>query len=82
MNTQNKNIWKLGLVIALTVALLSLFSLATLQERISGDGVPNRPQKEPRVSLGSSCAKHHNSGGIRCGCDLLLEKNLFKSIIA
>lgn len=47
MNTQNKNIWKLGLVIALTVALLSLFSLATLQERISGDGVPNRPQKEP-----------------------------------
>ena len=47
MNTQSENTWKLVLVIALTVAVLSIFSLSTLQERISGDGVPNRPQKEP-----------------------------------
>lgn len=47
MDNKRTNIWKLVLVIAVAVALLSLFSLSGLQVNISGDGVPNRPQREP-----------------------------------
>jgi len=49
MNTNGINIWKLVLVIAIAVTLLNIFSLSTLQENISGDGVPNRPQREPPI---------------------------------
>jgi ABC-type lipoprotein release transport system permease subunit len=42
--------WKLLLVSSLLVVILGLYALNNLNYlNISGDGVPNRPQKEPPI---------------------------------
>jgi hypothetical protein len=46
---QDKGMWKILLVASILVFLSSLLSLPHLYENISGDSIPNRPQREPPV---------------------------------
>ena len=39
--------WKLLLVSSILIGILGLFELGNLDTSISGDGIPNRPQREP-----------------------------------
>jgi hypothetical protein len=41
--------WKIILGLGIIITVLSLVSLPTLYENISGDNIPNRPQKEPPI---------------------------------
>jgi hypothetical protein len=41
--------WKIILGLGIIITVLSLISLPTLYENISGDNIPNRPQKEPPI---------------------------------
>ena len=42
--------WKILLVSSLSVVILGLYAFSNLSYlNISGDGVPNRPQKEPPI---------------------------------
>jgi hypothetical protein len=41
--------WKIILGLSILVTVLSLASLSVLYENISGDNIPNRPQKEPPI---------------------------------
>ena len=49
MDPQNIGIWKILVVVSTLVFLISLLSLPNLYENISGDSIPNRPQKEPPI---------------------------------
>ena len=49
MSVSNTNTWKILLSVCILVIILSLISLPNLYLNISGDSVPNRPQKEPPV---------------------------------
>lgn len=51
MNSQNRLLWKIMLVISTLVLVFSLISLPGLYENISGDNIPNRPQKEPPIEF-------------------------------
>ncbi len=39
--------WKLLLISSILIGVLGVFALGNLDINISGDGIPNRPQKEP-----------------------------------
>ena len=41
--------WILILIVGILFSVLNLLSLATLYENISGDSIPNRPQKQPPI---------------------------------
>ena len=41
--------WKIILGVSILIAVLSLISLPTLYEDISGDGIPNNSPKEPPI---------------------------------
>jgi len=41
--------WKIILGLGIIITVLSLVSIPTLYENISGDNIPNRPQKEPPI---------------------------------
>jgi len=41
--------WKIILGVSILITVLSLISLPTLYENISGDSIPNRPQREPPI---------------------------------
>jgi len=41
--------WKIVLGVGVIMTIFSLMSLPSLYENISGDGIPNRPQKEPPI---------------------------------
>ena len=41
--------WKKILGLSILITVLCLISLPTLYENISGDNIPNRPQKEPPI---------------------------------
>jgi hypothetical protein len=41
--------WKIILGLSILITVLSLASLPVLYENISGDNIPNRPQKEPPI---------------------------------
>ena len=43
------NNWKILLWVSVLILVFSLVSLPSLFENISGDNVPNRPQKEPPI---------------------------------
>ena len=43
------NYWKVVLGVGILVTMLSLISLPTLYGNISGDSIPNRPQREPPI---------------------------------
>lgn len=43
----SNNLWKLLLISSILIVAIGLYSLNNLEANISGDGVPNRPQKEP-----------------------------------
>jgi hypothetical protein len=45
----NNTFWKLLLVSSLLVITIGLYTLNNLTVNISGDGIPNRPQKEPPI---------------------------------
>lgn len=47
MDQPDSRIWQILLVVCALVIVLSLSSLPGLYENVSGDGIPNRPQKEP-----------------------------------
>lgn len=50
MNELNSNtFWKLLLVSSILIGIFGLFSLGNLDTNISGDGIPNRPQREPPI---------------------------------
>lgn len=49
MESRDNKLWKLLLVLSVFVTLLSLSSLPGLYENISGDSIPNRPQREPPI---------------------------------
>jgi len=49
MSYHNLGFWRLLFLISLVIAVISLFSLTRLYENISGDNIPNRPQKEPPI---------------------------------
>ena len=50
MNELNsRSFWKLLLVSSILIGTLGLFALDNLDTNISGDGIPNRPQKEPPI---------------------------------
>ena len=50
MSRLNSNsVWKILLVAGLLVSALGVYRLVNLDVDISGDGVPNRPQREPPV---------------------------------
>ena len=49
MDPQEVKIWKILLVVSTLVFFISLISLPNLYENISGDSIPNRPQKEPPI---------------------------------
>jgi hypothetical protein len=49
MGSKPGGYWKLVLGVSVIVLLYSLISLPTLYENISGDSIPNRPQKEPPI---------------------------------
>ena len=49
MSYHNVGFWRLLFIISLVIAVISLFSLTRLYENISGDSIPNRPQKEPPI---------------------------------
>jgi len=42
-----KDFWKLLLVLSILIGAFELYTLVNLDVDISGDGIPNRPQKEP-----------------------------------
>ncbi len=46
---ESKNGWKMLLGVSVLVLVYSLSSLTNLYENISGDSIPNRPQKEPPI---------------------------------
>ena len=46
---KTNDIWRVLLVMSLITSLLGFYSLTTLDTNISGDGVPNRPQKGPPI---------------------------------
>ena len=41
--------WKIVLGISIIVLVASIATFPSLTENISGDGVPNRPQREPPI---------------------------------
>jgi hypothetical protein len=41
--------WKLLLVSSILIGAFGLFTLSNLDTNISGDGIPNRPQREPPI---------------------------------
>ena len=41
--------WKLLLVSSILIGAFGLFALGNLDTNISGDGIPNRPQREPPI---------------------------------
>lgn len=41
--------WKLLFISSILIGVLGLFTLSNLDVNISGDGIPNRPQKEPPI---------------------------------
>ena len=45
----SNNNWKILLWVSVLILVFSLVSLPSLYENISGDSVPNRPQKEPPI---------------------------------
>jgi hypothetical protein len=49
MDQPDSRIWQILLVVCALVTVLSLSSLPGLNENVSGDGIPNRPQKEPPI---------------------------------
>jgi hypothetical protein len=49
MNNLPSKRWKIILGISIIIAIINLLSLPTLYENISGDSVPNRPQREPPI---------------------------------
>ena len=49
MASRRSGYWKIILGVSVIVLLYSLFSLPTLYENISGDSIPNRPQREPPI---------------------------------
>jgi hypothetical protein len=48
--------WKIILGVSIIVTALSLISLPTLYKNISGDSIPNRPQREPPIEYQWSTA--------------------------
>ena len=46
---ESNNGWKILLGVCVLVFVFSLSSLPSLYENISGDSIPNRPQKEPPI---------------------------------
>jgi len=49
MNIIPSGYWKIILGVSTIVTILSILSLPSLYENISGDNIPNRPQKEPPI---------------------------------
>ena len=49
MDATNARAWKIVLIVSAIVTILSIISLPSLYENISGDSIPNRPQKEPPI---------------------------------
>ena len=49
MDKPSSRIWKILLVLSALFTTLSLSSLPGLYENISGDSIPNRPQREPPI---------------------------------
>jgi len=50
VSRMNSAFWKILLVSSLSVVILGLYAFNNLSYlNISGDGVPNRPQKEPPI---------------------------------
>ena len=45
----SNNNWNILLWVSVLILVFSLVSLPSLYENISGDSVPNRPQKEPPI---------------------------------
>ncbi|MFX0202588.1 MAG: hypothetical protein ACFFCW_41320 [Candidatus Hodarchaeota archaeon] len=45
----SNTLWKLLLVSSLLVVALGFHAFINLDTNISGDGIPNRPQKEPPI---------------------------------
>jgi hypothetical protein len=45
----SNSVWKLLLVTGLLMSAVGLYRLVNLDVDISGDGIPNRPQREPPV---------------------------------
>ena len=41
--------WKIILGVSILITVLSLISLPTLNVNISGDSIPNRPQRKPPI---------------------------------
>jgi hypothetical protein len=51
MNFQKNRFWIILLIISISLTIYSLFSMTSLREDISGDGIPNRPQKGPPIEF-------------------------------
>ena len=49
MESKPSEFWKIVLGICILIFIFSLISLPSLYERISGDSIPNRPQREPPI---------------------------------
>lgn len=49
MGSHSVGAWKVLLAVSALVLSASILSLPSLYTNISGDGVPNRPQREPPV---------------------------------
>ncbi len=45
----SNSVWKLLLVVGLLMSAVGVYRLVNLDVDISGDGIPNRPQREPPV---------------------------------
>jgi len=45
----SNSVWKILLVAGLVMSSLGVYRLVNLDVDISGDGIPNRPQREPPV---------------------------------
>ena len=49
MDATGVRMWKILLLVSILVTVVSTLSLPSLYQNISGDSVPNRPQKEPPI---------------------------------